>query len=118
MKNISHSATILSVSDMKESLDFYHDVLGFTASYLHEDPPTYAVLQLHDISIHLSLTDAAITPGPSVYFFVHDVDNTWHQIKSKYNGSITEPVQWDYGMRDFDVTDPSGHRLIFGRFEG
>ncbi len=115
MNVISHAATILLVSDMQKSLDFYRDVLGFTASYLHEDPPSYAVLKLGDISLHLSHTDTEITPGPSMYFFVRDVDQIWNHIKANYDSSIGEPHLWDYGMQDFEVEDPSGHRLIFGR---
>jgi catechol 2,3-dioxygenase-like lactoylglutathione lyase family enzyme len=115
MNNISHAATILPVSDMQKSLNFYLGVLGFTASYLHEDPPSYAVLKLGEISLHLSETDAEITPRPSIYFFVHEVDEIWNHIKATYDSSLGEPHSWDYGMRDFEVADPSGHRLIFGK---
>ena len=115
MKNISHAATILRVTDMETSLKFYPNILGFTATYIHEDPASYAELRLNDTSIHLSLNKKSMPAGPAIYFFIHDVDAVWRSIRENYEGEMTEPVLWDYNMRDFEVQDPSGNRLIFGK---
>lgn len=101
---------------MEDSLHFYTDVLGFAPRYLHNDPVDYAVLKLKDISVHLSKGNS-VRPEPNtrMYFFVHDVDAVFDDIQSRYVGNVSEPTTWDYGMRDFDVVDPDGHRLSFGK---
>ena len=114
----SHAATILSVNDIRASIDFYISKLGFDCSFEWENPPTYAVLNYNDkINIHLSLADHHVNNQQkpvALSIFVYDVDAVYEDLKSK-GVKIHHPIgNRDYGMRDFDILDPSGYLLTFG----
>jgi len=111
---ITGHAAVLHVRDMPEALAFYRDKLGFTVSFTWEEPPRYLCLCLGDAAIHLN---AYVPPaGPSaVCIFCKGIDALYAQLTAR-GVNIIEPIDdRDYGMRDFAVADPDGHRLIFGQ---
>ncbi len=117
-ENFSHSATILSVSNMQDSLSFYSDKLGFNINFTWKDPVEYAVLKRGNVNVHLSLHNADVTNNglhTNLYVFVYDVDGLYQDFVNKGVSKISKPETHDYGMRDFDVRDPDGHVLCFGR---
>lgn len=112
----SHAATVFHVTDMQQSLDFYQNALGFEATFTWEDPVSYAVLKRGDISIHLSKAENSSTPkGNSLYVFVHDVDAVYDEFIARGASIENPPKTYEYGMRDFDVIDPDGYQLTFGK---
>jgi len=121
----AHHATVLRVHDLPRSRAFYRDGLGFSVEFEWEDPPSYAVLRAGETALHLSLQD----PPPDgsepprlrpaiVYLFVHDVDALHARLEAA-GVEIAIPLQThDYGMREFEVHDPDGHKLVFGQGVG
>jgi len=111
---ITGHATVLHVKDMAAALAYYRDKLGFTVSFIWEDPPRYVCLCLGDAAIHLN---SYVPPaGPShVCIFCKGINALYAQLTAR-GVNIVEPIDdRDYGMRDFAVTDPDGHRLVFGQ---
>ena len=117
-KNISHLAPILAVRDMSEGLKFYN-TLGFKTDFEWQDPPTYAVLTgSEEAKIHLSLLDAEHRDreiNALVYVFAHDVDALYEICKKEGFALISDIGDRDYGMRDFDLKDPFGNQITFGK---
>ena len=118
MTQVSHAATVLPVRDIEASLAFYCDQLGFTATFRWQDPPTYIVMN-RDEAVHIHLVkledeDPDRTESNTlIYIFVYDVDAIHEELLAR-GVAIDDPIgDRDYGMRDFDVLDPDGHRLIF-----
>jgi uncharacterized glyoxalase superfamily protein PhnB len=111
---VTGHATVLHVNDMPRALAFYRDQLGFTVSFSWQDPPRYVCLRLDEAAIHLN---SYVPPeGPShVAIFCKGIDALYAQLMAR-GVSITEPIgDRPYGMRDFAITDPDGHRLAFGQ---
>ncbi len=111
---ITGHATVLHVNDMPAALAYYRDKLGFAVSFTWEEPPRYICLGLGDAAIHLN---AYVPPaGPShVCIFCKGVDVLYDQLIAR-GVAIEEPIaDQPYGMRDFTVIDPDGHRLVFGQ---
>jgi catechol 2,3-dioxygenase-like lactoylglutathione lyase family enzyme len=111
---VTGHATVLHVNDMPTSLAFYRDKLGFTVSFTWQDPPRYVCLRLDEASIHLN---SYVPPaGPShVAIFCKGVNALYAQLMAR-GVSIAEPIgDRPYGMREFAITDPDGHRLVFGQ---
>ena len=111
---ITSHATVLHVKNMAAALAYYRDKLGFTVSFTWEDPPRYVCLCLGDAAIHLN---AYVPPaGPAhVCIFCKGIDALYTQLIER-GVNIVEPIaDRPYGMRDFAVTDPDGHRLDFGQ---
>ena len=115
---LSHSATILPVSDVAAAIDFYVNKLGFDCTFQWQDPPTYAVVKSGDIGIHLPLReeDYQVSQGHvHLAIFVHDVDAVYEQCLKNGVKSHAEIGDRDYGMRDFDIMDPDGFIIGFSQ---
>jgi uncharacterized glyoxalase superfamily protein PhnB len=50
----------------------------------------------------------------AVNVFVTDVDALYQELKSRGARTLSEPKDYDYGMRDFEVSDLDGNQLSFG----
>jgi uncharacterized glyoxalase superfamily protein PhnB len=111
---VTGHATVLHVKDMPTALAYYRDQLGFAVTFSWEDPPRYVCLCLGDAAIHLN---SYVPPaGPShVQFFCKGVDALYDQLIARGVGIVDPLTDQPYGMRDFVVTDPDGHRLVFGQ---
>jgi uncharacterized glyoxalase superfamily protein PhnB len=107
-------AAILHVKDMTPALAFYRDKLGFAVTFTWEEPPRYICLCLGDAAVHLN----SYTPpaGPAhLSIFCKGIDALYAQIVGR-GVAIEEPIaDRPYGMRDFAIVDPDGHRLVFGQ---
>jgi uncharacterized glyoxalase superfamily protein PhnB len=111
---VTGHATVLHVKDMTAALAYYRDRLGFTVSFTWDHPPRYICLCLGDAAIHLN---SYVPPdGTShVCIFCKGIDTLYSQLIAR-GVSIAEPIKdQPYGMRDFVVIDPDGHRLVFGQ---
>jgi uncharacterized glyoxalase superfamily protein PhnB len=111
---VTGHATVLHVKDMATALAFYRDTLGFTVSFSWDEPAQYVCLCLGDAAIHLN---SYVPPtGPShVCIFCKGIDAFYARLVAS-GVNVTEPIgDRSYGMRDFEVTDPDGHWIVFGQ---
>jgi uncharacterized glyoxalase superfamily protein PhnB len=118
---MSGLAPVLAVDNLTESIEYYREKLGFTVDFTWGDPPYYAVAKRGDaVSIHLSEREDTSAPIPPayVYVFVSGVDALYEEYESKGVEIFQPPQDMDYGMREFDVHDLSGHFLTFGEETG
>ena len=117
VENFSHAATVFPVQDIEKSIEFYRDKLGFDVTFEWGEPVQYAVLKSGDVSVHLVVKDDPKYQPSSVhtalYVFVHDVDEVYEELKANGASITNEIADRDYGMRDFDITDPDGFQLCF-----
>jgi len=110
------AATVFVVSDVAKSIGHYTDVLGFTVTFQYGQPAFYACLCRDEVSVHLlAAHETKRMPGHGgIYVFVKDVDSVHAELAGRGAGVIKPPQTYDYGMRDFDVTDLDGNHLTFG----
>jgi catechol 2,3-dioxygenase-like lactoylglutathione lyase family enzyme len=106
---------VLSVPDINSAVTFYTEKLGFTPGFLWDDPPTFAGVNLGDISIHFSQGNPS-PGGAGISFVVGNADELFkfHQA----NGiEIIEPIaNRPYELRDYSIKDLNGYRLSFGHY--
>lgn len=137
------NAVMLTAKDMRASLAFYRDTLGFTLKecFPTEEDPKWANLLRDGQSVMLgaqfSIEEAqqalADDPGaleymkaldqefrsnrPGVgvvlYIMVKDVDDYHRELKERGLIEIPDPRDQFYGLRDFGLEDPDGYRLLF-----
>ncbi|MEM7572617.1 MAG: VOC family protein [Bacteroidota bacterium] len=120
-KSFSHAATILPVRNMDTALHFYCSKLGFDLSFGWNSPIDYAVLKRDGVSIHLSLRQEktrAFQQHTNIYIFVYEVHQLHQEFERNGVTTLSEPQLHEYGMLDFELSDPDGHILSFGRHEG
>lgn len=109
----------LLVSDMRRSLDFYIDALGFTQTgyYPIESNPIRTEVRrdgvaiiLYSESIHRN--DDAPTFSGALYVFPESVDRLADELRGKV-AFAWGPAETDSGLREFAIRDPDGYTLVF-----
>jgi uncharacterized glyoxalase superfamily protein PhnB len=110
------AATLFVVKDVLRSVEHYRDTLGFRTEFTYGEPTFYAGVELDGVAIHLQAADhTRRLPGHgAVNIFVTDVDALYQELKSRGAIILSEPKDYPYGMRDFDVNDLDGNQLCFG----
>jgi uncharacterized glyoxalase superfamily protein PhnB len=113
----------LTTNDIRRSLTFYTDVLGFHTKDRWEEGGALqgAELVAGSVTIMLSQDDFAKGRdrvkgvGQRLWCITaQDVDALAGQIRAR-GGSIDEGPTSEWGMRFFTVTDPDGFRLTFAQ---
>lgn len=109
-------APVFAVADIKKSIAYYAERLGFRTGFewsdAEDDPVRYAIMIKDDTELHLTQSDV---PRKSIaYFFLSGVEEYYCIVKNG-DAIITQDIaDYPWEMREFEVEDPDGNRLIFG----
>jgi uncharacterized glyoxalase superfamily protein PhnB len=105
---------MLTVANMKETIRFYHDVLGFECLNRTQG---WATLLNYGVEIMIALPNAhvpfqrSLFTG-SLYMNLDDVDALWQSVGDKT--AVVYPIEnFYYGMREFAIRDNNGYMLQF-----
>lgn len=115
---------ILYVDDVRRSLHFYRDLLGFTETYRWDDDgePVYVALELG--TTRLALSDAASFPlhgqpraatagcRLEVCVYADDVDVAVAELRAAGVEVLMEPADQPWGERAAYVADPDGNPVF------
>src|SRR5262245_42888706 len=94
------STPILPVAAMNEAIAFYERA-GFSARE-HEPGGGYTFVSFDDTSVF----DLGEGRNAGCYLIVDDVD-AWHARMKAAGTPVTDPENFDYGMREYSFTDPN-----------
>ena len=113
-----HLMPRLPVVDMDRSIAYYREALGFRLAWRTADDSLAALASgAIEMLLLVPWTGDSPPPAQSAYVYVEDPDALcaeYHQA----GADIVDPVgSRPYGMRDFAVRDPDGHRFTLGRGE-
>ena len=103
----------LPVSDVERALAFYVDQLGFRLGWKWEKPVTHANVCRDCVGLDLVADPAGQRGTAMAYIQLSGVDDYFSELKGR-NVQLGDLGDRPYGMRDFELTDPSGNRLAFG----
>ena len=109
---------MLWTEDLKGTVDFYVEKLGFTCNEFRDDWG-WTSLSLDDAGVmftrpndHISYEKIGCTG--SFYFNVENVDTLWEKLKDK--AEISYGIEdFEHGMREFAIYDNNGYMLQFGQ---
>ena len=110
------AAAVFIVSDIAKSIEHYRDALGFTVTFEYGTPINYACLCRDEVALHLLPAHRTnrLPGNGGICVFVENVDGVYAELAARGAKVIKPPQNYDYGMRDFDVTDLDGNQLTFG----
>ena len=118
MLKINKITPVIYSNDIKGTIDFYVNQLGFHCSDFDKEIG-WARVQIDNIEMMISLPNfhidfqKPIFTG-SFYFNLDNVDMLWQSIKEKV--TVCYPLEnFDYGMREFGIYDNNGYLLQFGQ---
>jgi uncharacterized glyoxalase superfamily protein PhnB len=126
---ITIHTTFLPHTDAETSLAFYRDVLGFEirGDVGYEDMRWITVGPPNQPDTSIVLTPPAVDPGltdderrvileliakgsyASVVFATDDLDGLFARIEASGAEILQEPMEQDWGVRDFAFRDPAGN---------
>ena len=113
-RDFNDCTPILVVRDIEKSVAYYRDALGFSVDFSYGEPPSYAGVYRGSVLVHLQAESQADRPpgGSAVYLYVEDADRTHAELRERGARIEKEPQDYPYGLRDFDVRDLDGNRLV------
>ncbi len=107
------SAITFRVTNMKDSVRFYRDVLGMEIIYGSEDGcfSSLGTKDVKDPILNLEQGGPVAHWGRMI-FYVADVDAFWAYLRGKgFHPETPRDASW--GERYFHMSDPDGHELSF-----
>lgn len=109
---------VIAVPSLSEAITFYRDRLGCSLDFVTEG---WAFLSRDSFSLMIGECAEAIPPldlGDHSYFAyiqVTDIDGLHANLLSK-NINVHHPIgDRPWGMREFGIRTPDGHRIMFGQ---
>lgn len=115
---------MLICDDTQESIRFYSDVLGFEVTDRMDNvgKSGWAALCLGKTRLMLASPDFLPTPQKTdgrfsqamYYFYPENVEELHTNIQGKGH-EVSDLTERFYGMKEFEMVDPSGHVLVFGQ---
>lgn len=113
----TYATAIFQVADLERSLSFYEEKLGFARDFVYGEPAFYAGLCRDKVGLHLnSIGENASRVGQGcLYIYCDEVDD-YYGLLVERGVEVTSPLDSQpYGMRDFQVSDPDGNLVCFGK---
>lgn len=107
------SNPILYSSDIKRSLKYYIEILGFDDCWEWGEPTDFGGVVKDDVEIFFCLKNQG-NPGTWIAIIVDDVDEYYEQIKLKGAKILAPPVSQEWNMREMYIKDPDDHILRIG----
>jgi uncharacterized glyoxalase superfamily protein PhnB len=110
---------ILAVRDLRTATDFYMNVLGFARDF-GDESDGWSWLSRDDFRVGLGECQGA-TPASELgdhsyvaYVTVDDIDEFHAELVSRGAPVRAAPETKPWGMREFALQTPDGHRMTFG----
>jgi len=108
-------------TNIKATLDYYRDKLGFDCLGTWQDPPVYAIVARDEHAIHLRLAQPP-TPNPDkyadelldAYLFIEDADVLYAEYAARGVAFTRGLGDMPWQSREFVVKDCDGRLLAFG----
>ena len=112
--NLNGVLPVFYAEDLKPVLDFYTDVLGFTADLVQPDEENPEVLLLDHGKVSILYSKAGRMPPSTgqVNFDVDDVKDVMKILPASVE-SEWGPEAFPYGRTEFAIRDPNGIVLVF-----
>ena len=115
----------LAVRNMKQTIEFYRDSLGFKMGMTFPDAesPEYAALSkdgmvlmfipAENIGIN---SEEKLGVGVNLYMQIDgDIDKYYNELKDKNVKIVVDIKDEPYGIRDFTIEDIDGYKITFNQ---
>lgn len=116
--------TMLVCDNVQDAIEFYTTVLGFSVVNRMDSVGKTGWASLANGCVQLMLASPDYIPEPRksegrysqaiYYFYPEDLEGLHAEIRMR-GLTATDLTNRFYGMREFEMLDPSGHVLVFGQ---
>ena len=103
---------ILAVSDVRSTLTYYRDILGFSYVWEWDDPPTHGGAQVDNIHIQFSLSKK-FAPTTAVWLKVFELAELYQRHRANRVEIVDDLADRPWGVTEYVVRDLNGYHLRF-----
>ena len=119
MPKLNHVRCVLAVNDLQKSTKFYQERLGFNLDF---EIQGWSFLTRDNFSLMLGHCPAPDTiPARDLgnhnyfaYVNVEEIDSLYNEYKNNNVEMLQEITTKPWNMREFLISTPDGHRIMFG----
>ncbi len=117
MARITDARSVLAVRNLELSTRYYIDVLGFVRDPI--EAAGWSFLSKDRFKVMLGECPDATAAGDTgehsyfMHLLVDGVDEYYEQIKSRGALILFPPADKPWGLREFGLRTPDGHRMVF-----
>jgi uncharacterized glyoxalase superfamily protein PhnB len=104
---------VLYCEDVRRSVAYYKDVLGFPKSWEWDEDPSFGGVDWGEVRIFFCKQGQG-SPGTWLCINLDNVDEYYEMIKARGANIISPPDDKPWFMREMLVQDPDGHIIRFG----
>lgn len=118
MPKLKNLRSVLAVKDLKASVVFYCENLGFS---IDSEVEGWCFLSRDGVQLMLGHCPDEIPASQThdhsyfAYIEVQAIDELHSEFVARGLTSLSAPDSKAWGMREFMVTTPDGHRIMFGQ---
>lgn len=112
---LSHVEPILPVDNIVETVDYWHDVLGFADKWTWGEPPNHGGVAWQGAFVQFSHNPklAAASKGNAIFIRVKNLPSLY-EFHQKKNAEIVEPLEnKPWGMSGYTVREVNGYYVVF-----
>lgn len=119
MTRVIRPRTVLAVQHLERSRRYYVDILGFTEDDISS--PGWAFLSKDAFHLMLGECPDEVAAGETgnhswfIHLLVDDVDAYYAELRARGALLVNTPTNREYGLREFVLTTPDGHRLMIAQ---
>ena len=117
MSRFVDSRGVLAVRDLPVSTQFYTEVLGFQRDQVQAPGWSFVSKDAFKLMLGECADEVAATEvGNHAWFariMVDGLDEYYKEISARGANVISQPADRAYGLREFVIRTPDGHRLMF-----
>lgn len=117
MAKLSRIAPEIPVSNLRESIEYYEQQLGFRV-VMEMPAGDYAIVERDEIAIHLCQDEARRHSPVGMHIFTHELDELYAELKQRGARLSQEIMRQPWGNRDFRVNDLSENEIKFTEPQG
>jgi len=113
--SISHAEPILAVTDVVQTVNYWHEILGFPEKWTWGEPPEYGGVSWHGAFVQFSQNKklASASKGNAIFIRVIKLESLY-DFHQKKNAVIVEPLEnKPWGMAGYTVQDINGYYIVF-----
>lgn len=120
-RKVVHTRHVLAVKDLTVAADYFKDKLGFDLDFT---APGWEFLSFGIFKVMLGECADEMTAeesGNHSYFahaLVENVDEVFAEFLKRGADLTSHPADKPWGIREFGVRTPDGHRITFGQLIG
>jgi uncharacterized glyoxalase superfamily protein PhnB len=112
-----NAVPVIATADVRSTIHYYTQVLGFTEHFVFGDPPVYAGIERDGVLLYLTLDVRLVSTlknanvHPDIFLWVQDVDKAFEEHQRR-GAKIVEAIAdrpWD--ARQYVIEDPGGYYL-------